>query len=114
MGRKLAEDDIVVFITKLHDFERLMRPEAVTDENSRFTIRPSFGLRAKNVLNPVQANFRVGVPGVGAGEMPAGGGIQGPVASMGRGESALTAFEIMESAFLHDNGFRPTQPENGV
>jgi hypothetical protein len=45
----------------LHDFERLVRPEAITDKNPWLLMRPCFGLGFKHTFEPVQAEFGVGV-----------------------------------------------------
>ena len=51
-----AQDD-VVFKTVLQDFERLVRPETVTNQNPRFLMHPRFGLGIKHPFEPLQADL---------------------------------------------------------
>lgn len=81
-----AQDD-VVFKTILQDFERLVRPEAVVNQNPWFLVRPCSRLGIKHTYESLQADLRVGISRFGARIIPARGGVSGPVASMGCGWS---------------------------
>jgi hypothetical protein len=82
--RNTAEYDIILK-TILQDFERLVRSEAVINENPWLLIRPYFGLGIEHTFDPFQTDLGVGIPRFGARIMPSRGGIRGPVASMGCG-----------------------------
>jgi hypothetical protein len=67
--RNTAKDD-VVFKTMLQDLERLVRPEAVTDQNSWFLLCPRFGLGIEHTFKPLQADLEVDVSRFKARVMP--------------------------------------------
>ena len=52
MRRNTAQDD-VVFKAILQDFERLVAPEAVTDEYPWFLVSLHFGLGVKYTFDPL-------------------------------------------------------------
>ena len=79
--RNTAKDD-TVFEATLHDFEGLVCPEAVTNENSWFLIRLCFGLGIEHKFDPVQADLGVGVARQRARRMPFRGRIRSSCASM--------------------------------
>lgn len=60
----------IIFKEKLEDFERLVRPEPVTNQNTRFLTRPLFGLRIENTRKSLQTDIRICVSRIGACEMP--------------------------------------------
>ncbi|KAF4631567.1 hypothetical protein G7Y89_g6564 [Cudoniella acicularis] len=51
--RRDAANDHIVLKTILQDFERLVRPKAVTNEDPRFLMRPSFGLGIEHTFKPL-------------------------------------------------------------
>jgi len=80
--RNTAKDNVVLKAI-LHDLERLVSAEAVTDKNPWFLVSLRFGLRVKHTFDPLQADLGVGVSRLRARIMPSRGGICGSVASMG-------------------------------
>ena len=84
MRRNTAKDDII-FEATLHEFERLVYPEAVKNENSWFLVRLYFSLGIKYKFDLVQADLRVGVSKRGARKMLSRGRIRSLCASMGCG-----------------------------
>jgi hypothetical protein len=60
-------------------------PKAVRNENPWLLIRLKSSLRIEHTFNPLQTDFGISIPRLGARIMPARGGIRGPVASMGYG-----------------------------
>jgi hypothetical protein len=68
----------------LQDFERLVRQEAIGNQNAWFPIRQRFGLGIKYTLDPLQGNLGV-VPSIcGMGIMPSRRLVRCPGGSMGR------------------------------
>jgi hypothetical protein len=84
MRGNTAQDD-VVFKSILQDFERLVRPEPITNQNPWLVMRLRFGLGIEYTFEPFQADLRVCVSGFKARIMPTRGGLRGPIASMGCG-----------------------------
>jgi hypothetical protein len=82
VGGNTAKDGVVLEIIP-HDFERLVRPEAVINQSPRLLIRPLFRLGIKHELDPVQADLGIGISRLGACKMPSRGRVRGPCASMG-------------------------------
>src|SRR5271170_3818525 len=62
-----------------------MSPEAVRNENPWLLIRLKSSLGIEHTFDPLQTDFGISIPRLGARIMPARGGIRGPVASMGCG-----------------------------
>ena len=79
-----AQDD-VVFKAILQDLERLVCPEAVTNQYPWFLVSLSFSLGIKHMLEPLQADLGVGISRFRARIVPSRGGECGLVASMGSG-----------------------------
>jgi hypothetical protein len=82
--RNTAKDNVVLKAI-LHDLERFVSAEAITDENPWFLVSLHFGLGVKHPFDPLQADLGVGVSRLGARVMSSRGGICGPVALMGCG-----------------------------
>jgi hypothetical protein len=84
MRRNTANDNIV-FKTMLHDFERLVRPEAVTNKNPWFLIRRGLVCGSNTSFIQLQADLGVGVSRLGARKMRSMGGERSPGTSVGCG-----------------------------
>lgn len=80
--RNTAQDDVILK-AELQDFERLVCPEAVANQNAWLLMRPLFGLGIEHTFELLQADLGVGISRFRARIMPSRGGIRGPVASMG-------------------------------
>ena len=81
--RRDTTQENIVFKTILQDFERLMRPETVANQNTWLLMRMYSGLGIKHTFEPLQADLRVGVSRFGARIMPSRRGVYSPVASIG-------------------------------
>lgn len=74
-----------------------MRTKPVTNQNPWFVVGETFGLRVKDMLNPVQADRRVGISGFGAREVPPRSGVRGPRA---RAEFCATCLKLRPHRLL--------------
>jgi len=74
----------VVFETKFHNLEGLVRTEAVTYQHPWFLVGSCLGLGVKYTFDPLQADLGVVISSFGAGIMPSRGIERRSVASMGR------------------------------
>jgi hypothetical protein len=66
--RKSIKDD-VVFITKGYHLERFIGAKAIANQNPRFFVCSSSGLRVKHISNLVETDGRVNISGLGAGKV---------------------------------------------
>jgi hypothetical protein len=78
-----------------------MSPEAVRNENPWLLIRLRSGSGVEHTFDPLQTDFGIRIPRLGARIMPARGGIRGPVASMGCGWPDDHGKERPTSAEIH-------------
>ena len=60
-----------------------MRSKAVADQDAWLLVSSFFGFGIKYTLKLLEANYRVGIPGLGACILPSKGKKRGLVASMG-------------------------------
>jgi len=81
--RRETTQENIVRETELLDFEGLVRSKAIADQDASSLVRSFFGFGIKYTLEPLEADYRVGIPGVGARILPSRGRKRGPVASMG-------------------------------
>jgi len=81
MRREATQDDIV-FKTKLQDFEGLVYPETVTNQDPRSLASLFSGLGIEDALKLLQANLRVRIPRFRAGVVPSGYRERSPVTSI--------------------------------
>jgi hypothetical protein len=81
MRRETTQDN-VARKAELQDFQSFMRAEAIAHKHAWLVVSSFLRLRIKHTCEPLQADVRVGVPSLGAGILPAGGGKGGPVTSV--------------------------------
>ena len=81
MGGESTKDD-VVFEAKGHHFQRLVRSEAIADQDAWLAICTGTCRRVKDVLDPVHINSRIGVSTLATREVPPWRWVGGPCISM--------------------------------
>ena len=80
--RNAVKDNIVLKII-LRDFDRLVRREAVTNNDLWFLIRITLGLGIEHKFKPLLADLGVVISGSGVRVVPPRSWVRGPVASTG-------------------------------
>ncbi len=81
--RRETTQENIILETELEDLEGLVRCKAITDQDASFPVSSFSGFGIEDTLELLEADYRVGIPGLGARILPPRGRERGPVTSMG-------------------------------